>query len=349
MTIAVNPWVEAMHGYVPGEQPKDPEIVKLNTNEAPYPAAPEVAEAIEAETAKALLNKYPDPACSQLRSVIASRLGITIDEIVCGNGSDESLRLLVHAFTSPGASHRIAICSPTYSLYSTLAEMYGVEVEGHSSMAPDYALPESFIETSAKILFLPNPNPPIGTFYENADLECLAAADPDRLVVIDEAYVDFAPNDALEIYRKYDNVVITRTFSKSYSLAGMRAGFVIARPIIAESLNKIKDSYNMNRITQVAAVAAFNARKYYESMVKTIKADRAFLAKELRSRGFAVPESNGNFVFARKAGAKKLYESLKERKVLVRYFDVPGLDDGLRITVGTRSELEKLLAVLDVL
>src|SRR5690606_33229463 len=143
------------------------------------------------------------------------RLGVTVDEVVCGNGSDESLRLLVHAFTRPGTGDKIAVCSPTYSLYSTLGEMFGVEIESHESAAPEYSLPESFIETSAKALFLPNPNPPIGTLYEAADLECLAAADPDRLVVIDEAYVDFAQGSAVEVYKKFENVVLTRTFSKS--------------------------------------------------------------------------------------------------------------------------------------
>lgn len=347
MTIAVNPWVERMQGYVPGEQPSDLEMVKLNTNEAPYPAAPEVTAAILAETEKALFNKYPDPASTILSSAIAARLGVSAEEVVCGNGSDESLRLLVHAFTRPGAGDRIAMCNPTYSLYRTLADMFGVEIENHVAEAPQYSLPDSFVGTNAKILFLPNPNPPIGTYYENADLECLAAADPDRLVVIDEAYVDFAPGDAVAVYRKYNNVVLTRTFSKSYSLAGLRAGFLVARPELTSSLNKIKDSYNISRLTQVAALAAWDAREYHQDMIDRIREDREFLAVELTKRGFTVAKSHGNFLFARKGGAKKLYWTLKERKVLVRYFDVPGLEDGLRITIGTRSELEKLLSELD--
>lgn len=347
MRIVVNPWVAQMKGYVPGEQLNDPEVIKLNTNESPYPPAPQVAEAVIAETERGGFNKYPDPVCTELRAAVAGRLGVSPEEIVCGNGSDESLRMLVHAFTKPGDV--MATCNPTYTLYSVLAEMFGVTVENHPSPAPDYSLPDSLIEAQAKILFLPNPNPPIGTFYSAPDLEVLAVAEPDRLVVIDEAYVDFAPVSAVEIYKKYENVVITRTFSKSYSLAGLRAGFVVCRPELAETLNKIRDSYNMNRLTQAAALAAWNATEYYADRNNQIKTDRAWLAEELKDRGFTIPASEGNFLFARRAGAAKLYQALKERKILVRYFDLPGLNDGLRITVGTREQLEKLLAALDEL
>ncbi len=347
MTIAVNPKIDSMHGYVPGEQLNDASVVKLNTNEAPYPAAPAVAQAIKTETDLALFNKYPDPTCFELRSAIAARFDITSEEVVVGNGSDEILRLVVHAFTRPGAGDKIATSNPTYTLYSVLAEMFGVEVESYASEMPHYSLSEMLIEAPAKIIFLPNPNPPIGTFYTTADLECLAAADPDRLVVIDEAYVDFAPNDAVSVYKNYDNVVITRTFSKSYALAGLRAGFIICRPELAAVLNKIKDSYNVNRLTQVAALAAWNAREYYKDMVKQILVDRAFLAGALKERGFVVPDSHGNFVFARKAGVKKLYDELKHKKILVRHFDLPALKDGIRITVGTRSQLDQLLAAID--
>jgi len=349
MSIAINPWVSNMHGYVPGEQPKATDVIKLNTNEAPYPAAPEVNEAILQESGRGNFNKYPNPTCEPLRISIAQRLGVTPEEIVVGNGSDEILRMLVHAFTRPGENDTIAVASPTYSLYDTLAAMFGAKVETHLSKAPDYLLPESLIEASARIVMLPNPNPPIGTWYGNPDLECLAAADPDRLVIIDEAYVDFAEGDALPVYRKYENVVISRTFSKSYSLAGLRAGFCVARPRLTEALNKIKDSYNVNRLTQAAALAAWNAKSYYSDMVGRIKEDRVFLAEELKKRGFTVPPSQGNFVFAKRTGAKKLYEELKARNILVRYFDTPGLSDGLRITVGTRDELMKLLDGLDAL
>lgn len=344
MTV-INPFVESLKAYVPGEQPKDNDVIKLNTNESPYMPAPAVLKAVREEAGLALFNKYPDPTCANLRMAVAEKLGVTPEEIVCGNGSDETLRMLFHAFTTP--SDTLAVCSPTYVLYETLAQMHGVKVENHPVAAPDYSLPESFIEASARILCLPNPNPPLGTFYELSDLECLAAADPERLVVIDEAYVDFAPNDAMSVYRKYDNVVISRTFSKSYSLAGVRIGFAILKPKLAQALGKIKDSYNVNRLTQAAALAAWNSADYYGKMVGTIKQDREYLKSELTARGFQVPESHGNFVFARRANAKKLYQELKDRKILVRYFDTPELNDGLRITVGTRDELNSLLSALD--
>lgn len=347
MSIVVNPLVESMQGYVPGEQLNDPGIIKLNTNEAAYPAAPAVYEAIAAETARQTLSKYPDPSCSTLRTAIADRYGISPDEVVCGNGSDEILRLIMQAFTRPGAGDKIAVGNPTYTLYAVLASMFGLAVETFPAEAPLYSLPEALIETPAKIVFLPNPNPPIGTFYPRADLECLAAADPNRLIVIDEAYVDFAPNDALEVYRKYENIVLTRTFSKSYAMAGLRAGFAICRPELAVSLNKIKDSYNVNAVTQAAALAAWMARDYYKENIARVLEDRIFLVRELKTRGFLVAESHGNFVFARKAGAKKMYEVLKQRKVLVRYFDLPGLKDGLRISIGTHAQLEQLLKNID--
>lgn len=345
MTISVNPWIAEMKGYVPGEQLNDPDVIKLNTNEMPYPPAPEVAEAIMAETRRDVFNKYPDPTCRALREAIAQRLDVTPEEIVCGNGSDEVLRMLVHALAKPGDV--IAMCSPTYTLYGVLAEMFNVKVVVYEAASPAYSLPETFIEAAAKILFLPNPNPPVGTFYTEADLECLAAADPDRLVVIDEAYVDFAPHSAVNIYKKYENVAITRTFSKSYSLAGLRAGFVVCRPRLADALNRIRDSYNVNRLTQAAALAAWNAQAYYAEKIELIRNDRAWLTTELQTRGFNVAPTEGNFVFARRAGAAKLYQALKDRKILVRYFDAPALSDGVRITIGTREQLETLLKTID--
>ena len=347
MTVVTNPAVDAMQAYVPGEQPSDPSVVKLNTNECPYPVPEAVIEAVTAEAQRSLFQKYPDPSCSALRTAIAKRLELTPDNIIMGNGSDEILRMLFHTFIRPGAGDRIAMLNPTYVLYQTLAQMYGVEVEKHGVNGPGFELPESFIASNAKIVFLPNPNPPIGTFYRVADLECLAAADSNRLVVIDEAYVDFAPGSALEIFRKYENVIISRTFSKSYSLAGLRVGFAIAHPSLIRALDKIKDSYNLNRLSQAAALAAWNSGDYFADIVQRIKKDRAYLVSELVARGFKVHESHGNFVFARKPQAGDIYRKLKDINVLVRYFDSPELKDGLRITIGTREELDQLLRGLD--
>jgi len=347
MTIRIHPAVEKLHAYIPGEQPKEPGFTKLNTNENPYPPAPEVAEAIRVALEENALQKYPDPVASGLRAAIARDLGVTRDEVFVGNGSDEVLRLICHAFLDAAAGDKIGMLDPTYVLYETLAAMFGAENAVFPVQHPEYVFPKAAVDADVKVFFLPNPNPPIGTYYPAEVLQQLAAARADRLVVIDEAYVDFAPGNALEVYRARPNVMVTRTFSKSYSLAGMRVGFAVARPELILQLDKIRDSYNLNRLSQAAALAGWEAKAYHRERCEQIRTDREFLAGELRARGFDVPESHGNFVFARRAGAKELYEQLKGRKVLVRYFSTPSLADGIRITIGTRAELETLLKAID--
>jgi histidinol-phosphate aminotransferase len=349
MRIRVNPAVEALEPYVPGEQPRDPEVIKLNTNESPYPAAPAVMEAVRRAADEAMFNKYPDPWSTRLRAALASRVGVSVDEVFPGNGSDEVLRLICHAFLRPGTDDRIGMLEPTYVLYETLAAMFGCRAERFSLTGPDYAIPQAAVQEDVKILFVPNPNPPYGTFYPPETLDALAAARPERLVVIDEAYVDFADGSALEVYRRHENVILTRTFSKSLSLAGLRVGYALAHESLFAQLAKIKDSYNLDRLSQAAAEAALgpDADTYYAARNAEICANRDWLAGQLRQRGFEVPESHGNFVFARRPGAKTLYEHLKARKILVRYFPAPPLDDGVRITIGTREQLDALLRAVD--
>jgi histidinol-phosphate aminotransferase len=349
MDIRINPNVASLHAYIPGEQPREPGFVKLNTNESPYPPAPEVPEAVRSTAAEAAYNKYPDPLCTALRESIAADLGVTPAHVLVGNGSDEVLRLLCHAFLDSSAGEQIGMLNPTYVLYETLAAMFGATAQIFDLAAPDYSLPEAAILANVKMFFLPNPNPPIGTYYSLDNLRALAAHSAQRLVVMDEAYVDFAPGTAVPLLKEFPNVIVTRTFSKSYSLAGLRVGFVLAQPELITELNKIRDSYNVNRISQAAALAAWNARPYYRDMTLRIQQDRDYLAGQLRNRGFEVPESHGNFVFARRHGAAELYAALKSRKVLVRYFSTPALADGVRITVGTRADLDTLLHELDTL
>ncbi len=224
MTIRINPAVSALEGYIPGEQPREPGFIKLNTNENPYPPSPEVLEAVRATADEAAYNKYPDPSASELRAEIARSLGVPMEQVLAGNGSDEVLRLICHAFLDPGAGDRIAMLDPTYVLYETLAAMFGCPARTFRLKAPDYGMPEDAFADPAKIFFLPNPNPPIGTRYPAGILDRLASSAPDRLLVLDEAYVDFAEGDSMEVYRRHSNAVVTRTFSKSYSLAGMRVG-----------------------------------------------------------------------------------------------------------------------------
>jgi histidinol-phosphate aminotransferase len=349
MPIVPNPWVAKLEAYVPGEQPKESGYIKLNTNESPFPPSPDVIDAIRKAADDGSFQKYPNPKSSALRLAIAERLGVTTDEVLIGNGSDEVLRLLCHAFLDADSGDKIAMLKPTYSLYHTLAAMFGCGHETYPVNGTDSALPQNAIAADARIFFLANPNPPYGTFYGPEQLERLASANQNRLVVIDEAYVDFGPHDAMSAYRTHDNVVITRTFSKSYSLAGLRVGFAVARPSIIDELEKIRDSYNVNWVSQVGALAAWNAADYYRQKSAEIRANREFLRNELARRGFDAPASEGNFVFARRAGAKDLYSALKDRKILIRYFSSPELADGVRITIGTRDELQSLLSAIDQL
>jgi histidinol-phosphate aminotransferase len=343
-----NPILESFESYVPGEQPGEGRYVKLNTNECPYPPAPEVAAAVEACLAKNALNKYPDPTCTALRKAIGERLDVAPEWIFVGNGSDEVLRLLCHALLAPGDA--TGMLYPTYVLYRTLAAMFGARCVEFDTSAPSHDIPQLAFSTPTQILFLANPNPPLGTLYPLEAIEALANAQPQRLVVVDEAYVDFAGHaSAVDLVKRVPNIAVTRTFSKSYALAGMRAGFVIARRELIEQISKLKDSYNVNRITQAAALSAWQARSYYEHLVAAVCATRSKLEAELRLRGFAVPSSAGNFVFARRADAAELYRRLRERKVLVRYFNMRLLTDGVRITVGTREDIVALLKAIDEL
>lgn len=349
MNLVTNPWVAQLEAYIPGEQPREPGFIKLNTNESPYPPAPEVLEAVRKAADAALFNKYPDPTCSSLRRTLAATCGVEPSQILVGNGSDEVLRLLCHAFLRGTEGDRIGLLHPTYSLYKTLAAMFGAGFESYPLEAPDYRIPSQLKTAPVRMLFIANPNPPIGTQFSSAELAEVAEADPTRLLVIDEAYVDFADGDALELFRAYQNVVISRTFSKSYSLAGLRVGYLIAREPVLEQLDKVRDSYNVNRVSQAAAEAAIQATEYYGEKCARIREDRKYLAEQLEARGFVLPESHGNFVFARRADAPELYRKLKERKILIRYFSDPALADGVRITIGTRAELDALLASIDSL
>lgn len=349
MGIRVNSWVKDLHAYVPGEQPKDPRTIKLNTNELPYPAAPEVVEALKQAATEAPLQKYPDPVAVALRERIGTSLGFDKEWLLAGNGSDEALRLICHAFLDAAHGDRIAMLDPTYVLYETLAAMFGCGAQVIPAGGGEAVLPDALVQSESKIVFLPNPNPPIGTFYPASELERLAGARPDRLVVLDEAYADFAPGNALDLVRRFPNVLVARTFSKSYALAGMRVGFVVGQPHLIAELGKIKDSYNLNRLSLIAAEVAWGARDYYEDCIAKVRIDRELLTSELRRRGFSVAASEGNFVFARHERAKELFEALRAGSILVRYFRQPSLADGFRITIGTRDELTVLLGALDQL
>lgn len=342
--------IETLEAYVPGEQPKPGvDIIKLNTNENPYPPSPRVAEAIRGElgTDGARLRLYSDPEALLLRQAAARRFRVQVDQVLHGNGSDELLALLFRAFIDPGDT--VAYPFPTYVLYETLAKAQGAAIEMHD-FDRDYTLPKSLFATKAKLVFLANPNSPSGTATPRDVIVELATALAPRILVVDEAYAEFADETALDAIHQIDNLVVLRTFSKSDSLAGMRVGLLFANPTIVWGLRKVKDSYNLDRLAIVAAAAALDDAAWTRENVRRIQHTRQRVLQGLSARGYEVLPSRANFFLVRmgsKASAVAAFEHLRQSGILVRYFALPQLEDALRITVGTDPEMDALLAALD--
>lgn len=335
-----------MAGYTPGEQPQGGGVIKLNTNENPYPPSARVREAIAA-CATDDVRLYPDPMANALREAAARRYDLPRDCIVAGNGSDDLLAIIMRACIDPGDT--VAYPHPTYSLYDTLVEIAGARVV-HVPWPADYALPEELAAIDARVTIVCNPNAPSGTFVAVDDLAALARR-LSGLLVVDEAYVDFAADSALRLVPQHDNVVVLRTLSKSFSLAGMRIGLGFGpAPVIAE-LCKVKDSYNLSRVSIAAGVAALADYDAMRAHVACVAATRARLTDGLRRLGYDVPTSHTNFVLARKAGVdqRPVLEALKRRRILVRHFATPELRDALRISVGTDEEIDALLKAMEEL
>src|SRR4051794_12575008 len=338
------PHIDRMAGYVPGEQPRDGGFIKLNTNENPYPPSPRVAEAIRGALGGGeRLRLYPDPMGTAFREVAARRHGVAPDMVLAGNGSDDLLTILTRAFVGPG--DRVLCPTPSYILYRTLVEIQdGREVP--LPYTPEWGLdPEAASETGAgaRLAFLANPNSPSGTVLTPGEVAALA----DRLdcpLVVDEAYVDFADVDCVGLVADHPNVIVLRTFSKGYSLAGLRLGYLIARPEIVAGLVKVKDSYNCDVLSLVGATAALADRAYHEETRGKILATRRRLTEAVRALGYRVPESRANFVWCTGGPpAAEIYHALKERRILVRLMRYPGHPDGLRVTVGTDDEVDRFL------
>jgi len=349
------PDIDRIAGYMPGEQPQDAGWVKLNTNENPYPPSPRVMEAI-AEAARGKLNLYPDPLGTTFRKAAAEVLGLEPDWILPANGSDENLTILTRAFCDPNDT--AVFPYPSYILYETLADLQGTRhtrilLRPNWSWDLDGARPAY---SSAKLLFVPNPNSPSGNKWDDSTLKALV---PSRgVLVLDEAYGDFAdqPHRA-ELLRSEvgKRIIITRSFSKSYSLAGVRFGFAMADPDLIAGMRKVKDSYNCDRIALAAATAAIQDQAWMQANVAKIRATRARLTPELTKLGYTVVPSQANFVWATHASGrhKEIYEALKNRKILIRYMAFPGVPwapggllDGHRITVGTDAEIDSLVEAL---
>lgn len=339
----VRPSVQALAAYTPGEQPQDRRYIKLNTNENPYPPSPRVLEAVRASVGDDT-RLYPDPLANALRDKAAQVYGLTRDHVLAGNGSDDLLAIIIRTCIDPG--QRVVYPYPTYSLYDTLVEIAGGTAV-RIPFGPDFALPEGVAEAHGRVTFICNPNSPSATVVPIARLAALAG-EVSGLLVIDEAYVDFARQSALDLVREHPNVVVLRTFSKSFSLAGMRIGLAFGPPAVIAELAKVKDSYNLTRPSIGAAVAALQDWEWMRANVERVCGSRVRLTEGLRALGFGVLPSEANFVLARRPGRDQrgVYEGLKQRGILVRYFSTPELYDALRVTVGTDAEVEALLAAL---
>ena len=339
----VRPAIRRMHGYVPGEQPQDKRYLKLNSNENPYPPSPRVLEALQ-QAIGADLCLYPDPVANRLRETAAARYGFRRENILVGNGSDDLLTMLMRTFVDPG--DQVAFPTPTYSLYDILVTMQdGVVV--HIPYPATFSIPSALAEVDAKLTFLCHPNAPSGVLHPLAQVEELARQ-VRGVLVIDEAYIDFADETALPLVHRYPHVVILRTFSKSFSLAGMRIGLAFGHPDLMNELLKVKDSYNVDRLSIVAATAALEDYDWMRQNVEKIRATRTRLSTALRGLGYFVYDSQTNFVLARQAGVnqEEIYRALKDRGFLIRYFSTPDLADCVRITVGTDEQINHLLAAM---
>jgi histidinol-phosphate aminotransferase len=332
-----------MEGYVPGEQPQGGGFIKLNTNENPYPPSPAVIEAI-AGALNDRLRLYPDPVGTQFRRVAAELHGVEPDMILAGNGSDDILTIITRAFVGPG--DLAAYPSPSYLLYSTLLQLQGARAKV-VPFAEDWSLdPRSFLAPGLKLDYLANPNSPSGTALPPDRVARLAAALPCPLVV-DEAYADFATMHCIPLAKDHPNVIVTRSFSKGYSLAGIRLGYLIAHPAVVTQLMKVKDSYNCDALSLAAGVAALRDRDYHRDTRGRILATRVRLTEALRSRGYRVTESQANFVWATgDSDPQATFNRLKEQRILVRLMCYPDVEPGLRISVGTDDEIDRFLEAL---
>ncbi len=339
------PAVDAMKGYVPGEQPKPgTRIIKLNTNENPYPPSPHAMDALRSVESESL-RRYPDPFAREFCGAVSDALGVPADWIIVGNGSDDVLNVLIRS-CGEGAARKIVYPMPTYVLYRTLAEMQPAEVV-EVPYGGDFKLPiENLVAANGAVTFIATPNSPSGHSVPLEELRELASR-VSGVVAIDEAYADFAEYTAIDLVKEFDNVIVLRTMSKGYSLAGLRLGFGVANPTLLAGLFKVKDSYNIDAVAIAVGTAAMRDQAYKNECAGKVKVSRSKLAIDLKNLDFLPLDSNGNFILATAPkDAEGLYLELKERGILVRYFKQPGLDDKLRITVGTPEQNELLLEAL---
>ena len=340
--------IQAMQGYVPGEQPQGGKFIKLNTNENPYPASDSVARAITSVLGKSLI-RYPDASGTAFRIAAAEVLGVDADWILCGNGSDDILTILTRAMVGEGELLRLP--TPSYVLYNTLARLQGAQSE-EVPFDANWQLTPEFAEAkpNLRLVFLPNPNSPSGTMVSQQAILELADALPCPLLV-DEAYADFAEFNCVDLVRQSEKIMVSRTLSKGYGLAGLRFGFLIAQPHIIAELHKVRDSYNCDSLSIAGATAAISDQAWLQSNRAKVIATRQRLEAGMTKLGFNVTSSQANFVWSTHADRplEPLYQGLKSSKILVRYMDYAGWGEGLRISVGTDDQIDACLSVLKTL
>ncbi len=352
MSRFMNSRYRGMEAYTPGEQPTDMKYIKLNTNESPYPPSPGVLSAVNsAEVAR--LNLYPDPTCKGLKDSLARLFDVERENIFVSNGSDDILNFSFMAFCE-GNVRRVKFPEISYGFYSVYAELHGVEYTA-IPLNEDFSIdPADYFGNDATVV-IANPNAPTGLALSLVEIENIVKANPDCVVLIDEAYVDFGAQSAVKLTKKYQNLLVVGTFSKSRSMAGARLGYAVASKEIIEDLEKIKFStnpYNINRLTLVAGEAALRENSYYTDNCKKVIEAREYASAELKTLGFEMTDSKANFIFAKsdKISGAELYEKLKQRGILVRHFSKERIKDYNRITVGTKEQMKALIdAISDIL
>ena len=373
----IRPLVRQLHAYVPGEQPKIKGLIKLNTNENPYPPSPKVLRVVKAAV-DGRLRLYPNPTAERLREKLAKLHGCAPEHIIVGNGSDELLAMVLRGFVEPGvgqasrlspsetkkletgatpvlrsAASVVQYFTPSYSLYPVLADIHGA-AKNAVPLKPDFSLPSGaelkrgkLWDFNAALTLVTTPNAPSGRGYSTKELATLCRAQR-GVVVLDEAYVDFANENALELALNHPRVLVARTFSKAYSLCFQRVGYFVGHPELIAALHKIRDSYNVNGLGQIAAEATLDDLPYYRVNFQKIIATREKLSRELTKLGFRVLPSQTNFILAKPPlfPANEWLQKLRDRKILVRWFSAPEVSDYLRITIGTKAEAEAMIGAV---
>ena len=336
--------------YTPGEQPIDRQFIKLNTNECPYPPSPKVLAAIQ-EAANDRLRLYPDPECSELRQAIAKREGIRPEQVFCGNGSDEILAFAFQAFFDPG--REVVFPQITYSFYPVYADFFGLS-RREVPMNPDFSDPIDLLCGNNGGVVLANPNAPTGIAVGLDAVEKILRANPDVVVIVDEAYIDFGAQSAAGLIDKHPNLLVIQTASKSRALAGLRVGWAMGNENLIAALRCVRDSinsYTVDRLAQAGATAAIGDEEYFQTTRQKVIATREWAAQALKEKGFAALPSQANFLFVHHPAhsGRKLLAGLRERGILVRWWDKSEIENWLRVSIGTQEEMEALVKALDEL